>query len=881
VLLTGLSCWILPGFQAQSSFEDITVQCVIRDDRHRAVADLKPEELLITEDGKPVALKSLKAVNGQAGTLAILVDSGSNESLTLGRDAMPELLAGVKDSAVPVSLWDVKQAALLRDFNVDRGGLGALIATGLHDSVKDRDTSARSKQILAAARRLMDEEHRSPALALLFALIEEQAAVPGRKEIVYFVPNGEESTLSEEQVTALGSNALRAGVSVYVIEAAGASAQVEAKAAALLTPQQRGANKNRAGEAPAIKQNMWRELARKSGGAYAAAGKDGGRETARRAGEDLGVAYQASYTPLAPTEDGHFRAVVVKVNRARTGSQNAAGYFSVPNADAYSVADYTPLLLQALHDSGDSDQLRFDSEVLRFGQQDGKTRVVLVVEVPRSSVTTLNNDTEKLLKVHFAVYAVIRGADGKIVSRFSGDMPYETASEKAAAAPKNLFTFERQTLLAAGDYRAEIAVGDQNSPSVGKRTFTFSIAKPAGALTLGDLIVVRGVEPRTAERGDDDPLAFGAQSLVPWVAATVKARKGSELPVLLKVYGDPAAGILPDMQLEIHRGSDLVASLPLLVSGGIGGQFQALVWLPEESLEAGHYTLLAKAAQGQVSTERSREFEYVLPGGSSELAEADTGPDLAPKQLLTAGPELIAGAKKPSDEEIAAILQAARERALEYKKSLPNFSCLQTNKRFTSKTGVQNWKAKDSITELLRYADGKEEHQILEVNGVTKAADRGEVKGLLTKGEFGEFLDAVYSPDSHAEFTWQGRTLVDGQEAHVFAYKVKRVNSIYSMSTMDGRSRVVSAFHGIIHIDANTLVTRFVSIEAEDIPVQALYRESTVSVNYGYFTIEGQKCLLPKTAVLSVRVGKRSLSKDEMQFRNYRRYGATSNLITR
>jgi hypothetical protein len=254
---------------------------------------------------------------------------------------------------------------------------------------------------------------------------------------------------------------------------------------------------------------------------------------------------------------------------------------------------------------------------------------------------------------------------------------------------------------------------------------------------------------------------------------------------------------------------------------------------------------------------------------------------LAPKQLLTTGPELLTGARRPSEEEIKTILQAARERALDYKEGLPNFSCLKTNKRFASKAGVQNWKAKDSITEMLRYSEGKEEHQILEVNGVSKAADRGEVKGLLISGEFGEFLDAVFSPDASAEFTWQGRTLVDGQEAHVFAFKVKRANSIYSMSTLDGRSRVVTAFHGIVQIDANTLVTRFVSIEAEDIPAQALYRESALSVSYGDFTIEGQKHLLPKTAVLSVRAGKRSLSKDEIQFRNYRRYGATSTLITR
>jgi VWFA-related protein len=870
-------CLLFPALP-QAQQQDLTIQCIVRDDHHRPVQDLKPEDLQITEDGKPVALKSLKPGTAQPAQLSILLDSSSNESLTLTREAAPDLLSAL--NAAQLALWDVNPLALLRDFNTDRNTVTGLIVSGAPAPApaKDTEISPQSKAILTTAHRLVDEEKNPPALALLSALIEHQGNAPGRKEIVYFAPNGEDSALTEAQIAALASNALRAGVSVYIIEAAGTSAQVEAKAAALLAPQHSAKKEH---PAAAAKQNIWRELARRTGGAYALSGKDSVRNAAHRAAEDLNSYFQATYTPTPQTEDGHFRPVVIKVTRPHTTSQNAAGYFSVPIADAYSVASYEPPLLQSLHETADTDQLRFDIGILRFSQHDGKTRTALIVEVPRSSLTTLDDEAQKLRKVHFAVYALLRSADGKVVCRFNQDLPYETAFEHAGVSPKNLFTFQRQAWLPPGDYQAEVAVGDQNSANVGKRTLSFSIAKTSSPLTLADVIVVRGVEPRASAKAEDDPLNLGAQSLVPWTASTVHGHKGGELPVLLKIFADPAADVLPDVQFEIHRGKDLVANLPLLVSGGTGGQFQALVWLPEDSLEAGHYTLLARATQGQATSEQRIEFDYALSGLSGELQEADTEPDLAPKQLLSAGPDLISGAKRPSDQEINTILQAARARALDYKKSLPNFTCLKTNKRLTSKTGIQNWKTKDSITEMLRYSQGKEEHQILELNGVTKGIDPSQVKGLLIKGEFGEFLDAVFSSDAHAEFTWQGRTLVDGQEAHVFAFKVKRANSIYSMSTVDGRSRVVSAFHGIIHIDANTLVTRFVSIEAEDIPAQALYRESVASVSYGYFTIEGQKCLLPKTALLSVRIGKRFLSKDEMQFRNYRRFGATSTLITR
>ena len=849
--------------------QNLTIQCVVRDDRKRAITDLRAEEMQITEDGKPVVLQSLKPGAGQAGLLSILVDSGSADSAGLARATVQDLLFELKERGVQIGVWDVKQTSLLRDYSPDWNSVTGVVSGTPYEL---KVISAKSVKISKEARRLVEEERRAPIFALLHALIEEQAESAGRKEILYFAAAGEESALTEEQVAALGSNALRAGVSVYVIEAAADSAQVAAKATALLT------SKNQA--APAAKQNMWRELARRTGGAYTSAGKDNGRDTVRRAGEDFSVSYQATFATAAQTEDGHFRPVAVKVTRAKAVSQNAAGYFSVPGADIYALADFAPPLLQALQEKTDSDQLHFEAEVLRFGQEEGKTHASLVVEVPRSALTTMNNnDAQKLLRTHFAVYAQIRGGDGKIVSRYSEDEPYETALERANVAPRNIFMVEAPMTLEPGDYRAEIAVGDQYAANIGKKSLTFSITKPGSALTVGDVIVIRGVEARAATQAKDDPLALGAQSLIPWATRMVRERKGSELPVLLKIYGDAAAGNMPDVQLEVRRDKEMVANLPLLVSGVKAGQFQALVWLPEDSLEAGHYTLVAHAAQGELASEGRAEFDYVAGSQGGGLEDADAGPDLAPKQLMTAGPELIGGAKRPSEEEIKTILEAARGRALDYKKSLPNFTCLVTNKRFNSRTGVQNWKLKDNITELLRYVNGKEEHQIVAVNGVTKAGDQDEVKGLMTRGEFGEFLDAVFSPDAQAEFSWQGRTLVDGQEAHVFAYKVKRAHSIYSMTTVDGRSRIISAFHGIIHVDANTLVTRFVSIEAEDIPVQALYRESAVAVNYNYFTIEGEKYLLPKKAAVSVRIGRRSLSKIEMQFHDLRRYGASSTLI--
>ncbi len=107
--------------------QNLTIQCVVRDDRKRPIADLKVEELQITEDGKPVVLQGLKAGAGQAGRLSIVFDSGSADSAGLLRGTVLELLSALKERKVEIGVRDVKQATLLSDYSTDWQGVTRLI----------------------------------------------------------------------------------------------------------------------------------------------------------------------------------------------------------------------------------------------------------------------------------------------------------------------------------------------------------------------------------------------------------------------------------------------------------------------------------------------------------------------------------------------------------------------------------------------------------------------------------------------------------------------------------------------------------------------------------------------------------------------------------
>jgi hypothetical protein len=86
------------------------------------------------------------------------------------------------------------------------------------------------------------------------------------------------------------------------------------------------------------------------------------------------------------------------------------------------------------------------------------------------------------------------------------------------------------------------------------------------------------------------------------------------------------------------------------------------------------------------------------------------------------------------------------------------------------------------------------------------------------------------------------------------------------------------ACQGFVYIDPNTMSVRRVSIEAEDIPHNFPIRESALTVDYIDFSLGGEQYLLPGSATLYVREGKRHLAKNEKQFRDYRRYAGQSTI---
>jgi len=185
-------------------------------------------------------------------------------------------------------------------------------------------------------------------------------------------------------------------------------------------------------------------------------------------------------------------------------------------------------------------------------------------------------------------------------------------------------------------------------------------------------------------------------------------------------------------------------------------------------------------------------------------------------------------------------------------------------------TGAGDWKAKDSITEVLQFIDGAENTQLLEVNG-TPAKDYGK-PGTRVTGEFGALFDLVFSPKAAATIEWRDVADWKGTRVNVFEYSVPATRSHYAVAARESGRRIMAAYKGLVYIDASALAVRRISTEATDLPADFPIRAAGITVDYDWVRIAGHDYLLPQTTMLHVTWRKHYLEKTEKEFRDFHRY---------
>jgi hypothetical protein len=226
----------------------------------------------------------------------------------------------------------------------------------------------------------------------------------------------------------------------------------------------------------------------------------------------------------------------------------------------------------------------------------------------------------------------------------------------------------------------------------------------------------------------------------------------------------------------------------------------------------------------------------------------------------------------PPEAEQQEVLARVREYALDYDKRLPDFICAQVTRRYFDPSGLEFWSGSDTITARLSYFQNKEEKKVIMINNRYTDIDYDKLGGATSTGEFGSLLKEVFTPESHADFHWERWATLRGRRMYVFGYRVPRAYSkwklLYEKAVED-----TPGYRGLVFVDKDSLQVMRVTLEADDIVPSFPIQAAATKLDYDYEDISGQRYLLPLRAEIRMRAGKQ-LSKNEVEFRMYRKFGA-------
>ncbi len=822
------------------------------------------------------------------------------------------------------------------------GGDNQRLAVGDTTGVSVTDMTMASMMIKALqdSEQTSRDTQSRPTLGALQALAQQLGTLPGRKSVVYFSEGLPLTATGKQQLLATINAANRSNVGIYVIDVTGLSmaSRAEAGRQMLAAAAQAGANNvgpqtsgstaglGIPGGATAVSmtpaglvtsaqvkagdriedintsdsQGSLMELSKSTGGSYIGDSNDL-RKQARRLIEDLAVYYEATFQPENPKYDGSFHPLAVKLQRKGLTVQARNGYLALPPGTPPDVQPFEVGLVKSLSEIELPKRLDFHTDVVRFGKEPSGVAASLVVELPLSQLEFREDGNSKTFEVHPKILVMLRNESGQVFKKFSQDLAYHGASQAMAHMRDGVYTFQRSFTAPPGNYILEAAITDGLGDKTGAVRSAINIPAPSAGADVSAISLVQRYES-LSDKDTQEPFRYQNSRVVPSLQRLIVKEKTPTVATFFVIYPDLKLSEKPKLELEVSRRGELLGRIPMeLPATTAPGPIPYIASLPSASLPPGPYELSAIVTQGGQTAEQKTTFTIDGVETAPETATARAapvagnrgdGPDIPePAASSSAGntayvtekPSIVItrveNASRPPEAEQTRIIEIARQRALDYQDTLPNFTCLQVTRRLVDSSGKKNWRVKDNITELLRYSDKQEVRQTLEVDGVKVQGPRLKLGGVLSSGELGGLLNAVFDPKAKAAFTWKDLANLGNQTCHVYSFHVNRPNSSYSLEAgSHAQNARVVAFHGLIYIDANSYAIRRISIEAEDVPATFPVQESSIMVDYDVVAVGAHDYMLPISAEMLVRMGKRGLVRNEINFRDYRRFGAESSI---
>jgi VWFA-related protein len=255
-----------------SNVDEVSLDLVVHDKKHKPVLDLKPEDLAITDEGTPVKLNQFRLVRGDENvghmvtlifdrfegptaksanimaekilkalpvkgySFAVLDFSGRlrllqgftedqfwiDQAVTVATESKAVHMVSTLSQGVDV-VQDPSEVDRVKAASEAEKNLIAIARTGVDGSGKHVDVNERSKaqmllKALEDAQLIVQDQHANGTLAGLLALVRAQQQFADRKAIIYFTRNMLMDSGSKEMLKTISGAATKAGVTIYTVD---------------------------------------------------------------------------------------------------------------------------------------------------------------------------------------------------------------------------------------------------------------------------------------------------------------------------------------------------------------------------------------------------------------------------------------------------------------------------------------------------------------------------------------------------------------------------------------------------------------------------------------------------------------------------------------
>jgi hypothetical protein len=229
----------------------------------------------------------------------------------------------------------------------------------------------------------------------------------------------------------------------------------------------------------------------------------------------------------------------------------------------------------------------------------------------------------------------------------------------------------------------------------------------------------------------------------------------------------------------------------------------------------------------------------------------------------------------PADDPV---IEKAREAVANFAGVLPNFFCQQVTTRYQSEHPRQGWDAVDVVTADVAYEDGRESYKNIKVGSRPVSQSMEDLEGTRSTGEFASLELDLLNPYTAAVFRRSGQDTIHGHQTWVYKFEVPRERSHWRVEV--AAQLYYPAYQGTVWIDRET--SRLLRIEQQARNIPSLFPFDTVetAADYDFVRLATPEAfLLPVDAeVLSCERGTSHCARNRIEFRNYRKFGAESNV---